>query len=196
MSSAYLKIRNIRSLQTVLDYIKSVKDKSDLIVFIDIDDTFINSDNNTIIEPKVTKELFDYMLKNKIYFSIITGRFHDTACDDNKRNLTDMYNNIIYTIYPTLVKLGLDVSEYLTEEVRRTVYKIFNDKEECVGILYMGIFFTGRKGETIKNFIEKNNLPYKNILFIDDYEPYLIEATTSYPKIKAYRRMIPYTPKF
>lgn len=190
MTSAYLNIRNITSFQTILDHFKRLKN-NDIISFFDYDDNIINVNNGKIIEPDVTKELFNYMIKNNIFFAIITGRFSDTVCDDFKRNLWIMQQNIIYTIYPTLMKLGMDVSSFLTEESKKTIHKIFNDKHECVGVIYMGIFFTGKKGETMKNFIKENNLTYKHVFFIDDYEPYLIESTNSFPSLIAYRRMYP-----
>ena len=196
MTSAYLNIRNIVSLQTVLDSFKNINNKNDIIAFFDWDDNIINPDDDHIIEPEVTKKLFDYMLKNKIFFSIITGRFQNTVCDDTKIDLKIMYNNIIETIYPTLIKLGLNVSEYLTPQSKDKYDKIRNDKGECVGILYMGIFFSGKKGETIKNYIKQTSINKKYIFFIDDYEPYLMETTKSFPAIIAFRRMVPYTASY
>jgi len=58
----------------------------------------------------------------------------------------------------------------------------------------MGIFFSSRKGETIKNYLRQTGIKKKDVLFIDDYEPYLIETTRSFPMIKAYRRLVPYKP--
>ena len=61
------------------------------------------------------------------FFSIITGRFYDTACDDNKRDLLEMQNNIIYTMYPALKQLGLPIENYNTDNHKSTIHKVCND---------------------------------------------------------------------
>lgn len=194
MNSSYLKIRNITSLAHILTYLKSVKDKKDIIVFFDWDDTLVNPDYDTIIEPEITKELFSYMLKHRIFWAIITARFYNTACDDKKRNIFDMQANIQQTMNPILRKLGADIDTYTTDKHKQTVYKVYSEQGECVGILYMGIFFSGRKGDTIKNYLRQTGTHKSKVLFIDDYEPFLIETTTSMPNIEAFRRMVPYVP--
>lgn len=194
MKSAYLNIKNISSLNYILNYLKSINNKNDVIVFFDWDDTLVNPDNDAIIEPEITKELFDYMTDNQIYWSIITGRFYNTVCDDNKRNIFDIQANIQQTMAPILRKLGVEIDIYMTNEHKQNVYKIYDNKGECVGILYMGIFFSGRKGDTIKNYLRQRGIKKSEILFIDDYEPYLVETTTSLPTVTAFRRKVPYTP--
>lgn len=194
MNSAYFNIRNISSLDHILTYLKSVKDKKDLIVFFDWDDTLVNPDYDTIIEPEITKELFNYMITNRIFWAIITGRFYNTVCDDKQRNIFDIQSNIQRTMAPTLRKLGVDIDKYMTAEHKETVYKINDEYGNCVGILYMGIFFSGRKGDTIKNYLRQTGIRKSTIVFVDDYEPYLIETTTSLPTVMAFRRMVPYTP--
>lgn len=190
MSSAYLKIRNISSLDYILNYLKSIENKKDLIVFLDWDDTLVNPDNDKLIEPEITKNLFRYMIDNRIFYAIITGRFYDSVCDDKKRNVFEIQHNIQTTISPVLRQLGVDIDKYSTNEHKQTVYKIFNENNGCVGILYMGIFFSGRKGDTIKNYLRQTNIKKGKIIFVDDYEPYLTETTTSVPNIEAFRRMI------
>jgi hypothetical protein len=196
MKSSYSAIKDINSLQSIHDYIKGRPDKSKIYLFLDFDDCLVNPDTNRIIEPKVTKDLFKYLIDNEIYFAVITGRFWDTVCDDKKRNLVEMQHNIVTTMYPALLELGMDLGDCLTLECMKKFNKIYNDKGECVGILYMGIFFTGQKGATIKSYIENYGLPHSEILFVDDYEPYLKETTTSYPKVKAFRRNVPYLPSY
>ncbi len=194
MNSAYLEIENITSLEDILTYLKTVKNPQDVAVFFDWDDTLVNPDFDNIIEPEVTKRLFDYMKNNRIFYAMITGRFHDTVCDDTKRNIFDMQHNIIHTMHPSLKKLGIDTDKYQSEEFRQSLYKIYNELGQCVGVLYMGIFFTARKGEAIKNYLRQMGIKKKEVLFVDDYEPYLIETTASLPSVKAYRRIPPYTP--
>lgn len=192
MNPAYLEIRDISSLNDVLTYIKSAKNLKDLAVFFDWDDTLVNPDYDTIIEPNVTRELFGYMKRNNIFHCIITGRFCDYVCDDKKINLDDMKHNIVNTIYPSLNDLGVDTTEYLKPEYTNTLYKIYNKYNIPVGVMYMGIIFTGKKGETMKNYFRQLGINKNHVLFVDDYEPYLIETTSSFPTIKAFRRHVSY----
>lgn len=171
MNSNYLRVTNISSLATVLEYIKKVDNPDDIIIFFDWDDTLVNPDYDNIIEPEITKELFNYMKDHKIFYSIITGRYHDTVCDEYKRNIFDMQKNIIQTIYPCLNKLGIDTTKYLSEVFKQHLDKIYDEKGKCIGILYMGIFFSGTKGAAIKNYLRQAGLKKKEIIFIDDYEP-------------------------
>jgi hypothetical protein len=191
MNSAYLNIKDITSLQEVLTYLQSIEDPNDVAIFLDWDDSLVNPDYDNIIEPEITKKLFDYMQNKGIFFAIITGRFYDTVCDDTKRNIFDMQHNIIHTMFPSLKKLGVNVDRQQTSEFKNTIYKIYNESGICVGVLYMGIFFTGKKGETIKNYLRQTGIKKNIILFVDDYEPYLIETTSSLPNIIAYRRLKP-----
>ncbi len=187
---SYQNIINIRTLNDVLSHLKSIKNKKDIIVWLDWDENIVNG-NNQLIEPRVARELFDYMRDNKIRFSIITGRFYDSACNDAKRNLLDMADNLLGTVYPILLQLGFVVNEYLTPEFRNNIHKINDKNGKCVGIVYMGIFFSGNKGKTMKNYMEQNNISKPHTIFVDDYEPYLIEVTSSMPNVTAFR-MKPY----
>ncbi len=189
MNPNYLNITNIYSLDSVLSYLKGLKNNNDVIVFLDWDDTLVNPDYDKIIEPEITKELFDYMRNKQIFYSIITGRFQDTVCDDMKRNIFDMQRNIIQTIFPILNKLGIDTNKYHHDLFKQNPYKIYDDKGKCVGVLYMGIFFSGTKGAAIKNYLRQTNIKKNQIIFVDDYEPYLYETTTSLPHIRAFRRL-------
>lgn len=191
MNQSYARIKDIESLGQFLDHIKGVRDKNNLIVFFDWDDTLVNPDTDQILEPEVTRDLFDYLLKNRIYFAVITGRFYNSACDDNERDLEAMQENIDYTMLPTLRKLGVNTDTHSGDVNRKNIYKVHNEKGRCVGVLYMGIFFTGEKGATIKHYIRQQGLENPEVLFIDDYEPYLKETTSSFPQVKAFRRIVP-----
>ncbi len=192
MDTAYSKIININTLDDVLCHLKQTKDKHKISVWLDWDENIINSSNDTLIEPEVTKELFRHMLDNKIFFSIITGRFYETACDEKRRNIFDMQANIIGTIYPVLSKLGVDTGRFSTDLHKQSIYKIYNKYGRCIGILYMGIFFSHEKGSTIDNYLKQTKLDLPIKIFVDDYEPYLIEATTSVPDLVTFRRHVPY----
>lgn len=194
MNSNYLRVTNISSLGSVLDYLKKLKNLEDVVVFFDWDDTLVNPDYDSIIEPETTKELFDYMRNNKIFFSIITGRFHDSACDDYKRNIFVMQKNIIDTMYPSINKLGIDTSKYHTDQFKQNIHKITDEKGNCVGVLYMGIFFSGTKGAAIKHYLRQMGMNKREVVFVDDYEPYLYETTTALPYVTAFRRLVNYIP--
>ena len=96
---------------------------------------------------------------------------------------------------PILKKLGARTDLYTTDLHKRAPYKVYDENGRCVGILYMGIFFTGEKGATIKNYLRQTGIRKSRVVFIDDYEPYLIETTSSFPSVEAFRRIVPYTPK-
>lgn len=191
MSSSYERIINITTLDDVLSYIKVVDRPDNIAVWLDWDENIINCDSNTIIEPRITKNLIQHMQKNNILFSVITGRFWDTACDDKLRSLEDMQWNILYNIYPVMKQLGINTERFNNDYYKNTIHKVFDDYGTCVGVLYMGIFFTGQKGKTIKNFLRQMNINKPVNIFVDDYEPYLHETTTSFPSIVAFRRRYP-----
>lgn len=190
MNQAYNKIKNIYSLHDIYQRLTEIEDSEDVIVFLDWDDTLVNPDTNRIIEPKETKELINYMRSRKIYFAIITGRFYTTVCDENARNINEIKQNIINTMHPSFRLLGIDTSKYLSSLYTDTIYSITNEHNECVGILYMGLFFSGKKGEAIKNYLRQTGITKKHILFVDDYDPYLKETVSNVPNVEAYRRKI------
>lgn len=191
MNNAYSKIMNINTLGTVLRYLKSIPNKDKVSVWLDWDETIVNSSTNIILENETTKELFKYMMDEKIFFAIITGRFYDTACDEHKRNIFEMQVNIKTTIFPVLEQLGIDTKKFLTPEYTQSVYKIFDENGICIGVMYMGILFSHVKGGAIRNFLRQTglNLPIK--IFVDDFEPYLIESTASVPDLITFRRHLP-----
>lgn len=190
--SSYSKIINIRSLNDILLYLQRLGNTKNVCVWLDWDENIINSSTNEIIEPEVTRKLFDYMISNEIFFSIITGRFHDTVCNDNTRVLKDMEYNIVYTIFPVLKKLGVYADKFVTPESKKHIYKIGTSRGKCVGVLYMGIIFSGNKGQTIKNYLRQTKIKSTHNIFVDDYEPYLTEATKSFPEMTVFRRYVPY----
>jgi len=177
----------IYTLKNVLSHLQGTKNIKDTIVFLDWDDTLVNPDNDKIIEPRITKQLFDYMLKNKIFFCIITARFWDSVCDDNKRNLFAMQENVEETMHPIIEKLGMNIDSYKSFESQNNYFKVFDEKNECVEILYMGIFFTGNKGDVIKHY--SNMIGKKHKVFVDDYPIYLNDVITKNPDIVAFKRM-------
>lgn len=192
MSSGYSKIVNTRTLSTVLKYLKTIPPeyKNKISLWLDWDETIINSTTNEVLELDATKELLKYAMDNRIFFFIITGRFHDTACDERKRNIFEMQLNIVDTIYPVLNKLGVNTSRYLTNESKQTIYKIY-DKSICIGVMYMGILFSHVKGAAISNYLKQTKLDLPIKIFVDDFEPYLIESTASVPDLITFRRLLP-----
>lgn len=186
-------IKNTNTLGDVLDHVKKHKNKDDLIVFLDFDDTIINARNDKILEPEITKELINYLTTNGIYFSIITGRFYETVCNAEKRELIDMEYNVVETMHPILVELGIDVSTHQTDVFRKDFYEVTDEYGYCVGIVYMGIMFTPHKGPMIKNWMRHTGVKKGSVFFADDFEPYIISVASSLPDAIIFRRFPPHT---
>ena len=181
-------IPTMYSLKELHDYIIEHPEKHEIFVFFDFDLTLIDDENDVLLEPQVTKDLFKYLRDNGIYHCIVTARFYDSACDDKKRNLEDMEHNIKYYIHPILEELGMDVSNYKTHETRHVSHKIQNEEGECVGLLYKGIMFGERKGEIIKHYLRQTEIRKAHPIFIDDYEPYLEHVKSHMPTALTIRR--------
>jgi hypothetical protein len=167
----YLTIYSIAELENI---IRKHKQKDNLMIWFDLDETLVKSSDDqytdVLIEPEETQALFDYIHQENILYSFITARFHDTVCNKNKRKLSEMNENILDTIYPFLTKLGIDISEFENEE---TPYIIKAKNGRCVGVIYKGIIFTGLKGPAIKHYSEKSDLDKRLHIFIDDNDIYL-----------------------
>ena len=194
-----MNCRTVYSLKELHDLLEKHEEKHRLCVFIDLDLTIIkshdeNEEIDVLIEPEVTKELFNYMVNNNIYFAFITGRFYDTVCVAKKRNLREIEKNIFTSIFPILEELGLDISQYKDDSLRDEIHIVRNDRKRCIGILYRGIFFTGNKGETIKQYKKSFNLndSHPITIFIDDHDPYLRSVAKHVPDAVILKRNIEY----
>jgi hypothetical protein len=189
------KIETIYSLRELKNILEKHDNKDKLMIYFDIDLTLIedNEENKEVlIEPEETKKLFDYILKNGILFSFITARFHDTACNKKKRNLEAMKKDIDESIFPMLEEIGLDIRLHKNKELEKECYPIKNKGNKCVGILYRGIFFSSKKGETIKHYHKNSGLekthPY--IIFVDDLDYYLEGVARNVPNALTLKRKI------
>lgn len=191
------KIKTIYTLKELHDLLEKHEDKNRLMIFLDLDLTIIRgSDDNeeidVLIEPQVTKDLFSYIISNKIYFSFVTARFHDTVCNSKKRNLREIEENIYSTIFPVLEQLGLDLSHYKQKKLEDRYHVVKNDKGRCVGILFRGIFFSSKKGDIIKHYRKEFGLDksHPHTIFVDDHETYLKSVVKHVPDCVVLRREI------
>lgn len=193
------KVRTVYSLKELHKLLEQFdqNEKKNLFIYFDIDLTIVmphpnNEDIDILIEEDVTKELFAYIMKHKIYFALITARFFDTVCNCKKRDLDEMENNVTTTIYPFLEKLGLDVSIYKDKELNNKIHLIKNENDKTVGAIYKGIIFGGKKGEIIKNYRKEFGFDKTHPLtvFIDDYEPYIRNVVKHVPDAIILRREI------
>ncbi len=181
MNTAYTNIKDIKSLKEVLNFIKT--QSNDITVWLDWDDNIIDATNDKVIEPRITKQLFKYLTDNRIWYGIITGRFSDIICKPEPY-LDEIKDNLEKTIFPILDKLGVKTSRFGQND-----FEIISDENgKCIGILYMGVFFSGDKGLTIRNFLKDTKFENSTKIFVDDYDPYLFEVTSTIPDIVAFRR--------
>jgi hypothetical protein len=189
------RFKHITSLKELLNLIKSHKFPNKLIVFFDLDLTLIQEKDDIsdeLIEPEITKELFDYILKNKIGFSFVTARFHNTVCSERKRNLKEMRQTIEDGLFPIFEDLGIDCECY-KKEINPEAEIIKNDKGKTVGILFHGIFFGIKKGELIKHYMNEHGLnkTHPFTFFIDDLESNLKNVRKHIPGAIVIRRDLP-----
>ena len=167
----YLTIRSLAELEAI---IREHPDKNRLMIWFDLDETLVQPDEDdytdVLIEPEVTQYLFDYIHQEKIPYSFITARFHDTVCNSQKRKLSDIRTNVYETIYPFLNQLGISIDEYEKDD---TLHIIKAGNGRCVGIIYKGIIFTGLKGPAIKHYSKKYGFDKRKHIFVDDNDIYL-----------------------
>jgi hypothetical protein len=187
--------QSIYSLKELHDFLENHGDKSKVIVYFDIDLTLIQDNEHDIeelIEPEITKELFNYIIKNNILFSFITARFHDTVCNKKKRDLVSMKKDVDESIFPMLENLGIDLSLHKGKDLEDKCHVIKSNFGRCVGILYRGIFFSPRKGETIKYYQKESGLEktHPDIIFIDDLDYYLKGVSRHVPSATVLKRKI------
>ena len=105
-------IKSIYSLRELHDLLEKHENKNKLIIYFDIDLTLIqldNDENEKLIEPEITKKLFEYIIENEILFSFITARFYDIVCNKRKRNLKKIKKDIDESIFPLLEQLGIEI---------------------------------------------------------------------------------------
>lgn len=189
------QIQSIYSLKELQNLLENHVDKNKIIIYFDIDLTLIQDNENNeevLIEPEITKELFEFINKNKILFSFITARFHDSVCNKKKRDLKAMSKDINESIFPILEEIGIDLSLHKNKEFDEKFHTIKNNSGRCVGILYKGIFFSPRKGEAIKYYHKEAGLEdkYTHVIFIDDLDYYLRSVVRHVPNATVLKREI------
>lgn len=188
------KVQTIYSLKELHNLLEKHDNKDQIVVFFDLDLCIVqpHPDDDAIdilIEPEVTKQLFDHIKENNIYFSFVTARFYDSVCNNKKRNLEDMNENVFGTLYPVFEQLGLDFEEFKEDD---TFHHLKNHNGTTVGGIYRGIMFGHKKGEIIKHFKKQYGLDETHpiTVFVDDYEPYIKNVRKHVPDAIILKREI------
>ena len=193
------RVINVYSLKELHDLLEeySDEDRKKLFVYFDIDETLVvphpeNEKKDILIEEEITKELFSYLQKHRIYFSLVTARFYDTVCNSRKRSLPEIEENIETSIFPILEQLGINIDAYKNPDLKDKTHLIKNHNGKCVGVLYKGIIFGDKKGEIIKHYRKEFGFDKSHpiAIFIDDYEPYLKNVVRHVPEAIVLRRHI------
>jgi len=186
-------MRSINTLKDLLKIIKEHPEHDKLMVFFDLDLTLIwteNSDEDTLIEEKVTKELFDFLHEKQIWYTFCTARYHNVVLVQKKRDShrKEMTENI-EKLYDIFESLGIDCSQYRKKNSEMIVLK---KAGKPVGILYKGILLGDKKGPIIKQFREEYNLEksHPHVIFIDDVDRYLTSVSRHVPGSIVIRREI------
>ena len=185
-SSQRDRFYEIESLNDVLVHLKTLPARR-TIVFFDWDDTIVYSGTTDIIEPEVTKNLFNYMLDMKIDFVFITARywnyviFNEFMTDDD---YDDIKTSVIETIHEPLKTLGFEPETNILEPV------FVDHQSDRVGLYYLNILFGCEKGRIITSYKQKLAKSYDHVLFVDDYDEYLINVGLHVPQATLIRRKI------
>ncbi len=189
-------IKTIYSLKELHDVLEKHVDLKRLILFLDLDLTLIRAthdDKDELIEPEVTKKMFDFLHEKNIWYVFLTARFHNSVCQEKKRkeSLCEMKENI-ENLYPIFEQLGVECSHF-KDNKNEYLELIKNDKNKTVGIMYKGILLGDKKGEIIKHFRLKYGLDktHPHTLFADDLEKYLRSVKKHVPNSFVFRRLIP-----
>ena len=192
-----MDIKTIYSLRELHKLLENHHDKKRLMIFFDLDLTIIREKEGTdgldeLIEPEVTKKLFQYIMKHKIYFCFVTARFYNTVCNEKKRNLKEIEHNLYTTIFPVLEELGIDITPYKNKELADKCHVIKNDRNVTIAALYRGVFFSNRKGEAIKFYRQEFSFDktHTHTIFVDDHDPYLNSVIKNIPDCLVIKREI------
>ena len=190
------KIKSIYSLAELHDVIREHPNKDKLSVFFDIDLCIVMEDENgkdVLIEPEVTRNLFNYLIDNNIFFTFVTARFYDYVLNTKKREMVvDEIKENIEELYPIFEYLGIDLTDFKNGKIGNELRLIKGEKGNVVGIMYRGCLLSGLKGPTIKHFkrefgIDKTH-PYT--IFVDDIDTYLNSVKRHVPNSLVLRRKI------
>lgn len=191
------KIKSIYSLKELHDLLEKHVNLERLILFLDLDLTVIQestdgSGDDILIEPEVTKKLFDFLHKNNVWYTFVTARFHNVVTSEKKRKeyLEEMNENI-EMLYPIFEQIGIDCN-YFKNNKNEDLQVLKNDKNKTIGIIYKGILLGDKKGEIIKCFRNMHGLDktHPHVIFVDDIDKYLRNVKKHVPSAFVYKRQI------
>lgn len=189
------KIQNIYSLKEVHNLLENIEEKGKTMVWFDFDLSIVqphedDEERDVLIENKVTKDLFSYMMQNGINFAIVTARFYDIVCNNKKRDLKAIKDNIEKSIFPILKELGINVAAWEDKDLDDKCHLIKSENGRTIGCLYKGIVFSGNKGQSIKQHRKESGMKHTTNIFIDDLDPYLKSVVKHVPDAIVLRRHI------
>jgi len=189
------KIKSIYSLKELHDLLEKHVNPNELILFLDLDLTLIKGDDNDmdiLIEPEVTKKLFDFLHQKKIWYTFVTARFHNVISSEKKRKETiKEMNENIEMLYPIFEEIGINCDEFKNNK-NEEMELLKNDKNKTIGIMYKGLLLGDKKGEIIKYFRKKHGLDktHPHVIFVDDIDKYLRNVKKHVPTAFVYKRQI------
>jgi len=211
-----MAIKTVDSLNDLLTDIKHQVESvgsENIAVFFDWDDTIVCSNTATLIEPDVTKTLFEYLLANNIIFAILTGRYSTSVCySDFGGKMDSVIRSINEYMYNALNEMSPDIKRRFIHR-HNSIYgdgsvKIESDKcitgeaysvtyqNKCVGSSLCGILYSTKKGETIYGYLQAlgKNVDDMTVFFVDDNDEFLTNVkSVSQGKILNYKRLLPKT---
>ena len=197
--------KSIYSLKELHDLLETHPHQQELILFLDLDLTLIQEkcslpkkdedsecEEDELIEPEVTRKLFDFLHKQNIWYTFVTARFHDHVLVKKKKRdeiLHEMTDNI-EKLYPIFEELGVDCSEYKSNVSDILVIK--NDHKKPVGIMYKGLLLGDKKGELIKFFRKQYGIDktHPHVIFLDDIDKYIKSVKRHVPDAIVLKREI------
>lgn len=176
----------ISSLTDFLSHLKELPAQR-TIVFFDWDDTIVYSGTTDIIEPQATSSLFNYMLDVGIDFVFITARywnyvlFSDLMSTDD---YTDIKTSVFETMHQPLNSLGFEPEVNVVHPLR------IEHNSDCVGLYYLNVLFGCEKGRIIASYLRQLPKLYDHVIFVDDYDDYLLNVAFHVPQATLIRRLI------
>lgn len=163
-----------------------------IVLMLDWDNTIVSEKTDTLLEPVVAKQFFAYLTDNQIPFGVVTGRYHDTVADDKKRKLNVMNTDVKKSMFPILKQLKVDIQNLEDLHHDDTLEILYDEDEQCIGIIFLGIMFGFRKGDIINEYCRMMDVdptdPDTYVFFIDDLDHFLASVIKAVPNIYPIKR--------
>jgi hypothetical protein len=103
-----------------------------------------------------------------------------------------MNTDIKQSMFPILRQLRVDIDKLEELHHNETLEILYDDDEQCVGIIFLGIMFGYQKGEIIKEYCRMMDVelqdPDTYVFFVDDRDHFLQDVVSSVPNIYPIKR--------